>query len=461
LLSEPYAGYTFEEAEAKFDDVEKFEGGPRTCETMRFPCCDGCIYQGRIRTPLEKTLQYWEVPEIFRPLLERGFLVPDGFAMTKGGIFLRDEEGKPGTCISETPVVMFGSQKKPDKTIEEKLFFLSEAGKIESCFVALELLQDPAMLRKLFGYGIYVNVKLKDSVTSFFRTWKQKNISVMSNISPLDHQGWQDKDSTDFAMGDTVYYADGTRGFTSCKEGSPETILNQRYFWDQAPEPLLAAYSTCGSLEEWWKGVSPLLENFQIPLFCTYASFAAPLLQIRGKTGFLVELASRTSTGKTTTLRLVGSVWGNMISGRAPSIMANFGGTALGIEAFASFNADLPLFFDDTMQKRKDFREDTFIFNTVNDGITVKSRSDSKLNFFLRGKGVAIVTSEISLLKFTRTKGSDARVIPILIPPLGESDERTAQAIRNLESCISENYGILGQLYLEQLVSLRARNKQV
>ena len=456
LLSEPYAGYTFEEAEAKFDEVEKFEGAPRTCGTMYFPCCEGCVYLERIRTPLEKTQQYWEVPEIFRPLLERGFLVPDGFAITKDGIFSPGEEENTWDEIAGTPMVLLAYKKKSNGTEDAIIFCRAKTGKLKTCFMDVGTFMDPRLISRLSSYAISINRKKKDELVNFFEKWMDCNKSVMSTTTVLDRQGWHKEN---FILGHTVQQQD--QAIPMICEDLPEAAqCTLEYVWPENQRNHIAGYFEKGTREGWWEGAFPILKDFSIPLFCFYASLAAPLLTVLGVDSFIIELGCPSSKGKTTVLMLVDSVWGNVKDDDIPSILASFDITHTGVEGFARINSDLPICLDDTKGKREDLKTAKLLYDLCCSGNTIKGREDSSCNILHRRKKIVFISGETSLLKKHLDEGLRGRVVSSRKSPLGENDVAKAVCVRRFYNLIAENYGIIGREYLAHLVPFVATRKE-
>jgi putative DNA primase/helicase len=99
-----------------------------------------------------------------------------------------------------------------------------------------------------------------------------------------------------------------------------------------------------GTLQQWKDEVSSLSRNNPLLIFALSAGFAPILLSIKQGLGGGFHLASNSGTGKTTVLRVAGSVWGG---GGKLGFVQSWNATANGVEAMAQGHNHALLLLDE------------------------------------------------------------------------------------------------------------------
>lgn len=222
----------------------------------------------------------------------------------------------------------------------------------------------------------------------------------------------------------------------------PETADVNIIALDQGEEQVKKAISTRGTLDEWKKNVWDRISDQPVAVFYTMASFASILVEPLRQDPFIVDLASQTSRGKTTALRVAASVWG---SGK---LVNEFNSTAVSIERKAAFLNSFPLFLDDS-RKAEDSLLKSFVYRFS--GGTSKGRGSvqgSQKSYSWRN--ILLSTGEVSLLdhEAVSNKGGTAgRVIPLNMDPL----KRDLDNVIALNHSVEDYYGSAGVAFVELL----------
>lgn len=99
-----------------------------------------------------------------------------------------------------------------------------------------------------------------------------------------------------------------------------------------------------GELADWRQGVARLAEGNSRLIFALCCAFGGPLLHLAGMEGGGIHLRGKSSKGKTTTLRVAGSVWGS------PSYMQRWNATMNAVESTAVQHGDALLVLDELSQ---------------------------------------------------------------------------------------------------------------
>lgn len=104
-----------------------------------------------------------------------------------------------------------------------------------------------------------------------------------------------------------------------------------------------AARASVGTLAD-WNSATALCRGNPLMIAALCFSFASALLDPFGRSGVCLSLVGRSSTGKSTILRLVRALTDS------PTNLANWEATANGLEAYAAQHKDLPLVIDELGQ---------------------------------------------------------------------------------------------------------------
>lgn len=106
------------------------------------------------------------------------------------------------------------------------------------------------------------------------------------------------------------------------------------------------AFNTAGSIEDWRREVGALCPGNTRLILAVAAAFAAPLLHLTGDESGGVNFQGGSRIGKSTTLRVAGSVWG----GGPQGYIRNWRSTANGLESVAAAHSDAMLALDELGQ---------------------------------------------------------------------------------------------------------------
>ncbi|MEJ2125141.1 MAG: DUF927 domain-containing protein [Alphaproteobacteria bacterium] len=115
----------------------------------------------------------------------------------------------------------------------------------------------------------------------------------------------------------------------------------------QPEHPIAHAYKLCGTLDGWRREVAARVVGNSRLVFALSAAFAGPFLQPLNIEGGGFHLRGDSSTGKTSSLRVAGSVWGG---GPLAGFMQSWRTTDNGLEARAVQHSDTLFLLDELGQ---------------------------------------------------------------------------------------------------------------
>ena len=315
--------------------------GPPTCqhfESLNPQGCAGCPHKGKITSPIVLGRGYINVePKIktFEKIEGAPFLPPPWQWSETGQLILQEEDNRGNpiqTVISEYPIFLAGVSA--GETVGNVSYIFQQwlpyhgwrdisikASRIFGLNGVYDLADSGAVVREPKRFIAYVHDALA--------AWHKDHRMSQS----YEQCGWKENE-TRFLVGTDLYTPDGVT--------SP-VVTNDEL---RARVKLGLKPTENGDVRKWTQAANKLLGNTSPACyFAVLASFAAPLMRLhtRHEGGALVSLVNRLSgTGKTTTLEIAASVWGDLQSLSISSIdtQASRGLT------FAALG-NLPVIFDE------------------------------------------------------------------------------------------------------------------
>ncbi|PHA36345.1 DUF927 domain-containing protein [Bacillus wiedmannii] len=217
---------------------------------------------------------------------------------------------------------------------------------------------------------------------------------------------------------------------------------------DHGEKQLLEAFEVEGTSDTWKKEVFERIKQQPKAVFFVLSSFASVIIKDLRLQPFIVDLSGTTSQGKTTTLKVAASVWGN------ESLMSEWNATKVSIERKSAYLNSFPLLLDDT--RKADER-------ILKDVIYSFSGGRSKGRGSLKGSqreytwhNILLSTGEVSLNEYAKNQGgAAARIIPLIDEPLKKDHSN----IMGLYEAMENNYGAIGRDFLK--VWLRGKKELI
>ncbi|WP_235435642.1 DUF927 domain-containing protein [Bacillus atrophaeus] len=209
---------------------------------------------------------------------------------------------------------------------------------------------------------------------------------------------------------------------------------------DQGEKQLLEGFQVSGTIEGWRDTVFNKVKDYPRVLFLVLSSFASVLLHDLKVDPFIVDIASSTSQGKTTALRVAASVWGTQ------QLINEFNATKVSIERKAAFLNSFPLLLDDS-RKADERLLQSFVY-TFSGGRSKGRGSLSGSQREFTWKNIMITTGEVSLTDYAaKAGGVAARIVSLTNSPFdGVEHSFFTELYRALET----NYGCVGLDFLRK-----------
>jgi hypothetical protein len=309
-----------------------------------------------------------------------------------------------------------------------------------------ELISSMAMVH---GFPAHAN-NAKDIIT-YLDDYESHNEIFIQTVDMSHQMGWQGKTQSRFLIGkNTVKSHDSSEmdiQFLGLDEGEEQVVRSVK------PE---------GSIENWRSSIK-IVSNFPFVEIALYASLSPPLLQILEAPNFCVDWCHKTSAGKTTTLSVAASCWGNPNPNASDSYLASWDMTPVGFERRAAVLNCLPLIVDDTKRARKYGKESiipSVVYEVTNGQGRIRgsTKGTAKTAYW---QTVMLSSGEQRVIDFDKSGGTPARVITLWGNPFGGTNNIIAEAIRNLKTGIYNNYGHAGPALVQWLTNNKDRWSEI
>lgn len=207
---------------------------------------------------------------------------------------------------------------------------------------------------------------------------------------------------------------------------------------DPGYKSLLKGFEKKGKLSEYSQEVFQVIKDLPVVMTMLYGALGSILIKEFNLEPFIIDNSGRTSSGKSFTLKVASSVWGN------DKLITEWNSTRNSIETQATFLNSFVLIKDDTRKAGKDM-----VVNSVYNfsGGKSKNRSNTKrtLDEIKTWNNIMLSTGETSIPDIAGDKaGVSGRVITLQQSPYPKDFDFTS-----LADAIDKNHGVLGSAFME------------
>ena len=216
---------------------------------------------------------------------------------------------------------------------------------------------------------------------------------------------------------------------------------------DKAPN-LLNEMDAVGSEKDWEEEIKKLRKTDYMPLKLFMAAmFASPILGLTNLDGFAVNVFGLSTTGKTITMQIAASIWGNCKSGS--DLIVSPKSTPTALELRLGILKNIPLIIDDTavlnVQEKERFQ--STLMQMANGKSKDRGKKDLSLQENYDWKNIITITSEGRIDKDWSTGGSKGRVVSL------ENEEKPEywDDLDTITDFFENNYGHAGRKFIKML----------
>jgi hypothetical protein len=358
------------------------------------------------------------------------YVIPHGYDVRSDGVFreVRDRNGevRDFTPISHRPVIISGmAQDAAGDDAWYELRWLDLASEAKSATVPAAEIADPRKLPKLFG-DLVVTGHTAGALARYLGELTAANAAwlLVRSTRVATQLGWQGTGTGQFVFGHDRPFA--IRDTKNTRE------------W-------VAGHHVSGTADG-WRAAMEYCAVRPLPVAAVAASLAAPLLRILKQAPFVFDISAGTSTGKTVTLCLAASVWGD-----PARLVQAWNNTLVANEHFLSCLRGLPFFLNES-QLAVPENVAALVYSLTEGHSKGRSKQDgSGLMDQVQYESVIISCGENTLVSFTKQGGVVPRVVTAEGDPMASAV--MADAVKD---AVAVCYGHAGELFMRTLAEISA-----
>jgi putative DNA primase/helicase len=432
------------------------------------------------RSPLRPTLRLVQPGEVPAPrrvaddlpdapvadlLLPTGYVltptatryVPAADSLTTTGEAVRDRR-----LVARVPLLITGRLHYREEQVEAVRCSWQRADGWHHRIVDRGVALNVHAVVKLASYGVPVASDTAHDVVRYLHAFEAENYHLLPQLQISSHLGWQGPQGRrGFLWGRTLIRRAG-RLTVAADLGNlaPEQWAKGLVAFrglTAGDEQVADAYHAAGTLEG-WTGAVRVLRRYPRALLALYAAFLPPLLTILGVPNFVIDWANRTSTGKTTLLRVAASAWGKPDERAADGALWTWDLTRVWAERASAVLTGLPLILDDT-KRAKDPRLVATLLYEVTSGRGRGRGNRTTIEPTRTWHTVLLSTGEAPATSFTQDGGTRTRCVEVRGMPFGEATPETRRVVERLTRRLQRHYGHAGPAFVEWLLQHRGNWK--
>lgn len=395
--------------------------------------------------------------------VSESLVMANGYIFDQHGIIkVRSRTGSQ-ELVSRHPVLIQGRMINLVDGSEYIRLAWQRDNKWEFRIVNRLIIADARHLVELAEFGVPVTSVRAPRMVEFLSDFEAINFKLFPQATVTHKLGWQGKDENPaFLWGRNFINSEGKLlSRTKMEELSPQDWSAGSLVFFQGhnigEDQVANGFYKKGKFAEWKKAVKKV-RMFPWVTFGIYASLAAPLLKIiAGAENFIVDWAYATSRGKTTTLRIAASCWGNPDGKAEGSVMKSWDMTRVAFERNAAVLQSLPFIIDDTKRAKDMELVRQFIYDFSSGQGRARGAIEG-LRETVFWQTIALSSGESKITSFSTGEGGvNARVLSLWKAPFGKKSPEKAKLIEEIEKIIRDNFGHAGLRFVKYLIKRKDR----
>lgn len=351
-----------------------------------------------------------------------GAVEPDGFSVSaQDGIWKTAMSlGVSVTLpVAAEPVVITRKLENVDDGQEKLEITFRRNGRFKSIRIPRSAALNKTQLIRYADSGLPVNSGNAEDMVSYLAAYEAKNNSCIPCIRSIDRIGWVGKEFYPYRM-----------------DGEMELETDAA-----SVSQMIGGLTQEGTQEAWMKAAETVRAG-SISRAVLAGSFASPLLHWLKHRVFLTHVWHDSRGGKTATLKLALSVWGDPVK-----LLTSYHATAVGLERSCAAMMHLPMGLDELQAlAEKRMTVESIVYSLGNGFGKLRGAKNGGLQKTLQWRNIILSTGEMPLIRENSMDGVGSRVLELYGRPI--ADETTA---RELHQVSERNYGHAGKRYIEYL----------
>ena len=351
-----------------------------------------------------------------------GAVEPDGFTVSaqdgiqKTALVFGESVMIP---VASEPVAITRKLENVDDGQEKLEITFRRNGRFKSIRIPRSSALNKTQLIRYADSGLPVNSGNAEDMVSYLAAYEAKNNGCIPCIRSIDRIGWVGKEFYPYRM-----------------DGEMELETDAA-----SVSQMIAGLTQEGTQEAWLKAAETVRAG-SISRATLAGSFASPLLHWLKHRVFLTHVWHDSRGGKTATLKLALSVWGDPVK-----LLTSYHATAVGLERSCAAMMHLPLGLDELQAlAEKRMTVESIVYSLGNGFGKLRGAKNGGLQKTLQWRNIILSTGEMPLIRENSMDGVSSRVLELYGRPIAE--ESTA---RELHQVSERNYGHAGKRYIEYL----------
>ena len=302
----------------------------------------------------------------------------------------------------------------------------------------------------LANYGFPVTSESARNVVSYLNQLEAINRKEIPVTEVTSQFGWNNETSC-FLVGKDCIYPEPKDSIINNSVQNNNIVFSGK---DLGEKQIAESFHSKGEFAEWVMEVNTLYD-FPIVLFSVYTSLTAPLLEVLDIENFTFEISSPTSSGKTITLKIAASCWGNPRESSS-GFFRTWKTTDTAIERTAQCLNGIPLILDDTKnaprtegKHKNSLPLVTSILYMITSGVGKARGTFKGMDTNVSFRTIMMSSGESPSIDMTNDRGTRARTISIWGRPFGANSAEMNKFVSNLEIKFKENYGHAGKIFAQ------------
>ena len=358
----------------------------------------------------------------------------DESGVTHGQYDREKETFKSDATVSQKPILPVAILDNLDNEVQkvEVAWWEAEKCKWVRTVTNRETLVNSSKITKLADRGVPVGSQNSKSMSNYFNTLLCEYDGKLPRKPARSVMGWCEYDGKKVFMPytDDIQFDGG-----------------EQYKYEYG------TIRSKGKLSAWVERIGSLRCNTMEVRLMMAASFASPLVEIINENPFVFHLYGGSGSGKTVTMMLAVSIWGDPAPGKFTKSMNT---TINAMMERAAFLNSLPFCGDElqTIKNRWTGTYDSLIMQ-ITEGINRGRMKNNEIQEMLRWKCAFLFTGEEPAVRSTSGGGVVNRCIQVEIKqPL--FDKTGPESGNNYVNFVLNHYGTAGQPYIERVMAINA-----
>ena len=338
---------------------------------------------------------------------------------TENGIF-SSETSKAKDLVCHHPIMPIRRLKNIETGEEQITIAFKRDGYWTEITVPKIEVVTSRSITNLARFGVQVNSENARLMVKYLADVEMYNSDLIDIQHSTSKLGWH---GNTFVPYDLTIVFDGEYRFRTLFQSIQEQ--GEYFKWVTLAKQL----RSCGRLE---------------PRIALAASFASVLVQPLDALPFIVDFYGQTGGGKTVTINIAASAWGNPAPG---AYVGNFRSTDTSLETRADMLNNFPMILDDSKNASQYIRDnyETLIYNLCSGKGKARSNKDLGVAKENTWSNVTICNGENPISEFADSGGAINRIIEI------ECCEDIYENPAEINSIVTKNYGFAGRVFVGNL----------